>query len=270
MPGILGGTPDQPRRAVTRPVVEARAGLRVMHRGSRTIGMVVRAKTDMLTVSTLTGGERHFRLLPEGFVVDGQIVTLVEPRRVPAPPTARRTASGSVAPSTPSRAKTARAGRLWVEGVHDAELVEKVWGDDLREAGIVVERLDGIDDLVSAVRAFGPGPSRPLGILVDHLVPGSKESRLAELVRSEYVHVTGTPYIDVWQAIRPQTVGIAAWPEVPRGEDWKTGICLRLGWSDHPGMIWRRLLAAVSTFADLETAVVGAVEELLDALLPDG
>ncbi len=270
MPGILGGTPDQPRRADARPVVEAKPGMRVMHRGTRTIGVVVSAKTDMLTVTTPTGGERFFRMLPEGFVVDGAIVTLVEPRRVPPPPVTRRTASGSVAAATRQRARVARAGRLWVEGIHDAELVEKVWGDDLREAGVVVERLDGIDDLVGAVRAFAPGPQRRLGILVDHLVPGSKESRLAEQVRSEFVLVTGTPYIDVWQAIRPRTIGIAAWPDVPRGEDWKTGVCARLGWNDHPGVVWRRLLFAVSTFADLEPAVVGAVEELLDALLPDG
>ncbi len=232
--------------------------------------MVVSAKVDMVTLSTPTGGERHFRMLPEGFVVDGAIVTLVEPRRVPPPPAERRTASGSFAGIVPDRARVARAGRLWVEGIHDAELVEKVWGDDLREAGVVVERLDGIDDLVEAVRDFGPGPGRPLGILVDHLVPGSKESRLAEQVRSEYVLVTGTPYVDVWQAIRPSVVGISAWPEVPRSEDWKTGVARRLGWIDPPGAIWRRLLGAVSTYADLEPAVVGAVEELLDTLLPDG
>ena len=270
MSGILGGTPDQPRRAAQRPVVEAVSGRRVMHRGTRTIGVVISAKVDMVTLATPTGGERHFRMLPEGFVVDGAIVTLVEPRRVPPPAAERRTASGSFAGIAPTRARVARAGRLWVEGVHDAELVEKVWGDDLREAGVVVERLDGIDDLVTAVRAFGPGPGRPLGILVDHLVPGSKESRLAAEVRGEYVLVTGTPYVDVWQAIRPRCVGIAAWPDVPRNEDWKTGVCRRLGWNDPHGAVWRRLLSSVSTYADLEPEVVGAVEELLDTFHPDG
>ncbi len=269
MPGILGGTPDEPRRADARPVVEAIPGRRIMHRGTRTIGVIVSAKADMVTVSTPTGGERHFRMLPEGFVVDGTIVTLVEPRRVTAPVASRRTASGSVATVAPARARVARAGRLWVEGIHDAELIEKVWGDDLREAGVVVERLDGIDGLIAAVRTFGPGPGRPLGILVDHLVPGSKESRVAAQVRGEYVLVTGTPYVDVWQAIRPRCVGIAAWPDVPRGEDWKTGVCQRLGWGDAHGAVWRKLLSSVSTFADLEPSVVGAVEELLDRLLPD-
>ena len=271
MPGILGGTPDQPRRAAARPVVEAVPGRRVMHRGTRTIGVVVSARAGMVTVSTVTGGERHFRMLPEGFVVDGAIVTLVEPRRVPAPVQNRRTASGSMAGVAPARARVARAGRIWVEGIHDAELVEKVWGDDLRDAGVVVEPLDGIDDLVRAVQNFQPGPGRPLGILVDHLVPGSKESRLAAQVRSEFVLVTGTPYIDVWQAIRPRSLGIAAWPDVPRGEDWKTGVCHRLGWTEPHGVVWRKLLGAVSTYVDLEPAVVRAVEEILDRVLtPDG
>ena len=35
--------------------------------------------------------------------------------------------------------------------------------------------------------------------------------------------VTGHPYVDVWEAVKPATVGIRAWPQVPRGTDWKTG-----------------------------------------------
>ncbi len=251
-------------------MVEARPGLRVMHRGSRTLGVVASCNAEAVTVTTATGGERIFRLLAEGFVVEGAIVTLVQPPRGPVAGPARRTASGSVASTTPSRARVARASRIWVEGVHDAELVEKVWGDDLREAGIVVERLDGIDDLEQAVHEFRPNSGRRLGVLVDHLVPGSKEWRLAEAVSGPFVTVTGTPYIDVWQAIRPRTVGISAWPNVPRGEDWKSGICARLGWHDPPGLVWRRILASVHTFADLEPAVVGAIEELFDTLMGDG
>ena len=270
MPGILGGTPDQPIRAAARPVVAATVGLRVMHRGSRTLGVIASCNAEAVTVSTPTGDERIFRLLLEGFVVDGAIVTLVQPRRTAAVAPPGRTASGSVVAAGASRARVARQSRIWVEGIHDAELVEKVWGDDLREAGIVVERLDGIDDLVEAVCDFGPAEGRRLGILVDHLVVGSKEWRLATAVRGPYVTVTGTPYIDVWQAIRPRTVGISAWPEVPRGEDWKTGVCSRLGWTDGSGPTWRRLLGTVRSFADLEPAVVGAIEELFDTLLPDG
>ena len=269
MSGILGGTPDAPRRAAAVPKVAAAPGLRVMHRGSRTIGTVIAFDWESVTVQTVAGIERIFRMLPEGFIVEGRIVSLFKAAPVPTAAPTKRTASGSVAAPTVLRARVARAGRLWVEGIHDAELVEKVWGDDLREAGIVVERLDGIDGLVKAVRDFGPGPSRPLGILVDHLVPGSKESRLTDRVRGDWVAVTGTPYVDVWQAVRPKTVGIAAWPTVPRNEEWKAGVCARLGWSGEPGVAWRRILSSVKTFADLEPEVVGAVEELIDHIMAE-
>lgn len=49
--------------------------------------------------------------------------------------------------------------RIYVEGVHDAALVEKVWGHDLRVEGVVVEYLEGIDHLPSVVEEFGPAPA---------------------------------------------------------------------------------------------------------------
>ena len=58
-------------------------------------------------------------------------------------------ASGSVV-GPAGRAKTALASRIYVEGRHDAELVEKIWGDDLRHVGVVVEHLGGIDDLLAS------------------------------------------------------------------------------------------------------------------------
>jgi hypothetical protein len=36
-----------------------------------------------------------------------------------------------------------------------------VWGDDLRIEGVVVEQLDGVDDLPEVVRAFRPEPDPP-------------------------------------------------------------------------------------------------------------
>ena len=79
-------------------------------------------------------------------------------------------------------ARVARASRIYVEGIHDAELVEHVWGDDLRIEGVVVEYLGGVDDLADHLRDFGPGPQRRVGVLVDHLVPGSKESLIAQAI----------------------------------------------------------------------------------------
>lgn len=83
----------------------------------------------------------------------------------------------------PGRARTALASRIYVEGRHDAELVEQVWGADLRVEGVVVEYLGGVDDLAAIVAEFNPGPGRRLGVLVDHLVTGSKEARIADSVR---------------------------------------------------------------------------------------
>ncbi|MFA1236688.1 DUF3097 family protein, partial [Klebsiella pneumoniae] len=136
-------------------------------------------------------------------------------------------------------------------GRHDAELVEKVWGDDLRIEGVVVEYLGGVDDLAEHLRDFGPGPERRVGVLVDHLVPGSKESRIAAQVRSPHVLVTGHPFIDIWQAVKPQAVGIAAWPNVPRGVLWKEGVLAALGWGDNVGEGWQRILGSVTSYTHL-------------------
>jgi hypothetical protein len=201
--------------------------------------------------------------LGPGFLLDGVPVSLVRPVTAAPPAPSRRTASGSVA-VTGARARVARGGRIYVEGRHDAELVEKVWGDDLRVEGVVVEHLGGIYDLPAIVRDFAPGPGRRLGVLVDHLVTGSKESRLAAQVTSPHVLVAGHPYVDVWQAVRPGALGIGAWPDVPRGTPWKEGVCERLGWPVDPPAAWRRILAAVSTYADLEPSLLGRVEELID------
>ena len=218
-------------------------------------------------------GVRRGFPLGGGFWIDGEPVTLVlHVASAPRPPA--RTASGSRRVEG-VRARTARASRIWVEGVHDAELVEKVWGEDLRLEGIVVEPLHGVDDLAGAIAAFDPGPRRRLGILVDHLVPGSKEERIAaEAMRvpgaAGNVLILGHPYVDVWQVIKPAVLGIPAWPVVPKGQDWKTGVLQGLGWphgtKEATGLGWKRLLSHVGSYADLEPSLLGRVEELIDFL----
>jgi hypothetical protein len=165
-----------------------------------------------------------------------------------------------------------------VEGRHDAELVEKVWGDDLRVEGVVVELLDGVDDLAARVREFAPRPGRRLGVLVDHLVPGSKESRIvadavADRRYREHLLVLGHPFVDVWQSVRPDRLGLAAWPDVPRSVPWKHGVLAHLGW-DHDTQAdvargWQRILRAVRTYSDLEPALLARVEELIDFVSTD-
>ncbi|MGH3276526.1 MAG: DUF3097 family protein, partial [Streptosporangiaceae bacterium] len=174
-----------------------------------------------------------------------------------------RTASGSVAPPA-HRARLARASRIYVEGRHDAELVEKIWGDDLRDVGVVVEYLGGIDDLPAIVADFAPGPARRLGVLVDHLVEGSKESRIAARAASAHVLIVGHPFIDIWAAVKPSSVGIPGWPDVPHGQPWKEGVLQALGWPPNTGAGWQRVLSAVTSFTDLEPAFLGRVEELID------
>lgn len=218
------------------------------------------------------GRRRLFPAEPAAFLLEGQVVTLHRPRPQPASQPARRTASGSVAAPV-TRAKVARASRIWVEGTHDAQLVEKIWGDDLREVGVVVEQLGGIDDLLAAVSEYAPSPSRRLVVLVDHLVPGSKESRIAAAVHAKwepFAHVLGHPYVDVWQAVRPQVLGLPAWPEIPRGQDWKTGICQALGWNDTTAAAWRRILGQVNGYQDLEPALLARVEQAIDLVTETG
>lgn len=199
------------------------------------------------------------------FLIDGRLVDLVRPSG-PAVPARATTASGSVRVAG-ERARVARASRIWVEGRHDAELVERVWGADLRVEGVVVEELSGVDHLLDRLRQFQPEAARRVGVLVDHLVPGTKEHRFAVEAMScwpDDVLVVGHPFVDIWQAVKPATAGIAAWPEVPRGTEWKAGVCSRLGWASDTGRAWATLLSRVSDYTDLEPELLGRVEELID------
>lgn len=236
--------------------VENAGGMRVVHLGDR------------------RGRVKGFPLGP-GFLLDGAPVVLTAPtaeRRAQvaaAAQAASRTASGSVK-VTGQSARVASGSRIWVEGRHDAELVEKVWGDDLRVEGVVVEMLDGVDDLAAMIRRFSPTAERRLGILVDHLVPGTKESRVvAEAERvSPHVRILGHPYVDVWQSVKPGRLGLSAWPVVERGRSWKHGILAELGWPHGTqadvARGWKKILATVRSYGDLEPTLLASVEELID------
>jgi hypothetical protein len=259
-------TPPWKKPAAAVPEVAAVPELVVEEVGTGFCGAVVRtektAQGPTVTLEDRFGKHRVFPLEPGGFLLEGRPVTLVRPTAAP-PRAPSVTASGSVAVPG-ARARVARAGRIYVEGRHDAELVERVWGDDLRIEGVVVEYLEGIDDLPALVAEFAPGPDARLGVLVDHLVPGSKESRLAARVTGPDVLVVGHPYIDVWQAVKPASLGIAGWPSVPYGQDWKTGVCRALGWPENTGAAWQRILGRVGSWKDLEPELLGRVEELID------
>ncbi|WP_441246166.1 DUF3097 domain-containing protein [Kitasatospora sp. McL0602] len=249
------------------PEVVAERELVVEEAATGFCGAVVRcektAEGFTVTLEDRFGKRRVFPMTPRGFLLEGQVVTLVRPAAASPAPDRSRTASGSVAVPG-ARARVARESRIYVEGRHDAELVERVWGDDLRIEGVVVEYLEGIDDLPAIVADFAPGEGRRLGVLVDHLLPGTKEHRIAAQVTDASVLVVGHPYIDIWQAVKPTSVGIPGWPDVPYEEVWKEGICRRLGWPVDPPAAWKRILASVNSYKDLEPALLGKVEHLID------
>lgn len=270
---ILTNNPHGERRPRS---VERRAeiGMVVEDPQSGFVGAVIRIEGTRIELEDRHRRSRVFPLGP-GFLLDGRPVILTAPLRA-APPSQQRTASGSVKVAD-SRARAALAGRIYVEGRHDAELVEQVWGDDLRVEGVVVEYLGGVDDLSAIVADFRPGPGRRLGVMVDHLVAGSKESRIAESVRrgpgGEHTLVVGHPYVDIWQTVKPGRLGLESWPNVPRSMEWKHGICDALGWPHRNqadiAAAWQRIRGAVRDWTDLEPALIGRVEELIDFVTQD-
>ncbi|WP_169581587.1 MULTISPECIES: DUF3097 domain-containing protein [Microbacterium] len=265
---LAAGWRTQGTRQLTR--VEASRDLVVEVADDGFCGAVVGLASGMVELEDRHARRRLFPL-GAGFLVDGEDVVLIAPTSAPARSGPQRTASGSFA-AAESRARVARASRIFVEGRHDAELVEKVWGDDLRAEGVVVEYLQGIDLLEDALTEAPPSAERRYGVLVDHLVPNSKESRIAQAIErgphGRHLRIVGHPWIDVWQCVTPRAMGIAAWPEVPRGVDFKVGVCRALGWPARDqadlARAWQRILGSVRTYRDLEPAFLGRVEELID------
>jgi hypothetical protein len=277
---VLAGDWRAPKRGRSADV-PAEPGLVVEEVETGWVGAIVRVEKaggmHVVHLEDRRGRVKAFSLGP-GFLIDGRPVTLTKPiaaaaaRLDEARRAASRTASGSVAVHG-ATARVASGSRIYVEGRHDAELVEKVWGDDLRIEGVVVEMMDGVDDLAGIIAEFQPGPGRRLGVLVDHLVPGTKEARIVEQARAlpgltRHVKILGHPYVDVWQSVRPERLGWQQWPVIPRGTSWKHGICAALGWPhDTQAAIaraWKQILGTVRTYADLEPTLLASVEELID------
>ena len=269
---LADGWREAGRRVV--PQQEAVRDLVVEEAATGFCGAVIRVEKKVVTLEDRHGKLRLFPL-GGGFLLDGEPVVLVPPRAA-APATRGRTASGSLAVAD-APARVARASRIFVEGRHDAELVEKVWGADLRIEGVVVEYIEGVDNLAELLADFKPGPTRRVGVLVDHLVAGSKESRIAEAVargpHGRHVLVVGHPYVDVWQSVKPARLNLPVWPQIPRNIEWKHGICAALGWPHDDqadiARAWQRILGQVRTYADLEPALLGRVEQLIDFVTVD-
>lgn len=244
------------------------------------VGIAISLETiGGMRVVGLEDRNRRVKTFPlgPGFLLEGEPINLVAPSRPQTQPRKQVSRSGSIALEN-APARTARASRIWVEGTHDAELIEKVWGHDLRVEGIVVEPLHGVDDLAAAISAFGPAPHRKLGILVDHLIEGTKESRIVAQALTTpgaagNVSIVGHPFVDIWQAVKPSVLGIQAWPVIPRTEEWKKGILRRFGrpyeTQEDIAKGWQSILSRVNTYTDLEPALLGPVEQLIDFVTLD-
>ena len=240
-------------KKVSRPV-PAELDLVVEVAGDGWCGAITGVEAGNVELEDRKGRRRSFPL-GAGFLIDGEPVRLEK---------ARKQAQG--------RTRTASGSFVSADGKHDAELVEKVWGADLRAEGVAVEFLQGLDLLEELLETEPPSAARRYGVLVDHLVDGSKEDRIARRIlagpHGRHLKIVGHPFIDVWQCVRPAAMGIRAWPVVPRGQDWKTGICRGLGWpaetKEDIGLAWQRILSRVTTFRDLEPTLLGRVEELID------
>lgn len=293
---ILSSDPHQREERRRRPTskrVTAEPGLLIEDVQSGFVGEIVRVGrvggTWQFELEDRTGTRRSFPM-GRGYWIEGSPVELVAPPigsaaysagvgATKADPPSRTvaghtlTASGSL--HVTHRARVARESRIWVEGKHDAELIQKVWGEDLALEGVVVKELLGVDRLNEVLRAFKPAGDRRAGILVDHLVPGSKESRIAEQVAHlPGILILGHPYVDVWQAVKPGALGLRAWPHVPRGEDIKVGTLRRMGWphatAHDVGLGWARILSCVHSYKDLEPSLLGRMEELIDFVTEPG
>lgn len=278
-PDALSSDPHPPKLTPLR-TVEARRGLVVEDPTTGFVGAITRVyKSAGLIVIELEdrrGVRRTFPLGP-GFWIDGKPVELTRPttaRGKSGPPsvTGRALTNSGSRRVEGAPARVAQPSRIWVEGRHDAELVEHVWGDDLRVEGVVVELLEGADNLEAVLERFEPTAKRRAGVLLDHVVAGSKETRIADQLRRRWgpdaLLITGHPFVDIWQAVKPERVGLEAWPDVPRGTDIKVGTLRALGWPAHDwsdiASGWQRILRRVRDWRDLSPALLGRVEELID------
>jgi len=253
--------PAHERRAI--PEIVGEVGLLVEVASADFTGTLVGITAKDVTLRDRRGRTRQFARTPGAFIVDDRRVTLLfaPADREVATPTVQVTASGSTAVTQDAR--VARPSRIFVEGIHDAQLLEQVWGDDFRTAGVVVEPLHGADDLARHVAAFAPSATRRLAVLLDHLTVGTKEFRLKQAIDNPHVLIVGHRFVDIFAAVKPERLGLEAWPDVPRGEDYKTGLATRLGYADATAL-FRAVAAVAQNWTDFDQSLIRSVEEALD------
>jgi len=252
--------PAHEKRSI--PTIHGELGLTVEVASADFVGTLTAIDARQVEVTDRRGRVRYFARTDGAFIVNDQRVTLLAPD-LPTPRTQTRPVSASGSVSLSHKARVARPSRIYVEGVHDAALLEQVWGDDFRLAGVVVQPLHGADDLAQHVAAFKPSAQRRLAILLDHLTVGTKESRLKATINDPNVLIVGHDFIDIFAAVKPERLGIERWPDIPHGEDYKQGLATRLGYTDSAGL-FQVVSQAVRSWTDFDQSLIRSVEEALD------
>ena len=264
------------RPSQSYPGVEARLELAVLHRPTGVRGRITRFTGEAVEVRDTSGAKHMLRNRPGAFAVNGETVALVRPVQQTGgdlgvtPRAWPRNAAHRVRSWSPTSVRGWPVRRVsgWrVTTMHASwsgsgatSCARWPWWSN---------RWAVWTTYLPRSVASRPGPGRSLVVLADHLVPGSKERRIADGVDSPHVLVVGHPYVDIWQCVRARSLGIDGWPEVPMGEDWKTGVCARLGWGT-PREGWRRVLAAADDLSDLDPVLVNALERALDHFTSEG
>ena len=239
------------------------AGTVVEDPASGFCGAVVRVDVREVTLEDRHGRHRVFPLRPAAFLVDGRPATLV------VPPRGRGGAGGlgvgvgegrepdrAHGPGEPDlgRGHPRRGARR--DACGGTTCGWRVWSSSRCTAWTTSPPWSR-----SSVRRRTGG----WGSSSTTSCEGSKETRAAHAVAGPDVLVTGHPFVDVWQAVKPSVVGIRAWPAVPRGTDWKTGVCAALRWGD-PADGARRVLggAQLPRPGDAADRRGGAADRLRD------
>ena len=222
---VLANDPHESRkvRSTEQPVA---IGMVVEDPQSGYVGAVVGVEGGRVELEDRRGGRRVFPLGP-GFLLEGRPVILTAPRPSAAA-APQRTKSGSVKVAD-GRARVALASRIYVEGRHDAELVEQVWGDDLRVEGVVVEHLGGVDDLVDSLPPSARG--RAGGSASWSTTSSRAPRRRGSPKPSGAAPAASPPW---WSATRTSTSGRRS---SQAGSDCLRGPTFRAMWSGNTGSV---------------------------------
>ena len=263
----------------TSPAGPLRAAQRRHRRGGR--GSAIRIRRCGDPGGGRTGGTggppRRVRVFPlgPGFLVDGRPVILTAPRPAPARrPAAHRVRVGQGATPEPEwrwpAASTSRGATTPNSSSRSGVTIfgSKVWWWSTWAGSTISPTI---------VTEFGPGPRRRLGVLVDHLVTGSKRPvsprPCAAARAASTAWWSGTPTSTSGRRSSRRGSDWPAWPTVPRGVEWKNGICQALGWPHRTqadiARAWQRIRGSVRDWTDLEPELIGRVEELIDFVTQD-